>query len=261
MRRFARIAQVRALALMLIPLLVSSSVSGCAETATTPGSRKVTVFAAASLRQSFTEIGERFQAANPAAHVEFSFAGSADLLAQLTQGAAADVFAPADVTTMDTAGQANLLADPPVSIAANTLTIAVAAGNPKNIASLADLTRPGLAVVVCAPQVPCGSAAAKVQQAAGVRLDPVSEESQVTDVLQKVTSGQADAGLVYVTDVLGAGDRVTGVAFPEADTAVNVYPIAVLRQSRDLDLARRFVDFVAGADGQRILGAAGFAKP
>lgn len=261
MRLFARIAPMRVLALMLLSLLVSSSIGGCAETATTPGSRKVTVFAAASLRQSFTEIGERFQAANPATQVEFSFAGSADLLTQLTQGAAADVFAPANVATMDTAGQANLLADPPVSIAANTLTIAVAAGNPKNIASLADLTRPGLAVVVCAPQVPCGSAAAKVQQAAGVRLDPVSEESQVTDVLQKVTSGQADAGLVYVTDVIGARGGVSGVSFPEAAAAVNVYPIAVLRQSGDLDLARRFVDFVAGADGQRILSAAGFAKP
>jgi molybdate transport system substrate-binding protein len=116
-------------------------------------------------------------------------------------------------------------------------------------------------VVVCAPQVPCGSAVQKVQKATGVQLDPVSEESQVTDVLNKVTSGEADAGLVYVTDALGAGDKVTSVPFPESAEAVNTYPIAVLKQARDRVLAGKFVDLVIGEAGQKVLDAAGFAKP
>ncbi len=116
-------------------------------------------------------------------------------------------------------------------------------------------------MVVCAPQVPCGSAAEKVEKATGVQLNPVSEESQVTDVLNKVTSGQADAGLVYVTDAQGAGDKVTAVPFPESAGAVNTYPIAVLKQSKVPDLAGKFVDFVTGDAGQKVLSAAGFAKP
>ena len=143
----------------------------------------------------------------------------------------------------------------------NTLTIAVAPGNPKKIASLKDLAQPGISVVVCAPQVPCGSATQKVEQAAGVQLQTVSEESQVTDVLTKVESGEADAGLVYVTDVLGAGDKVTGVPFPEAAGAVNTYPIAVLKQSQNPELARKFADLVTGEAGQKVLAADGFAKP
>jgi molybdate transport system substrate-binding protein len=162
---------------------------------------------------------------------------------------------------MNKAAQAGLLAGDPVDFATNTLTIVVAPGNPEKITALQDLTRPGLAVVVCAPQVPCGAATQKVQQAAQVRLQPVSEESQVTDVLNKVETGQADAGLVYVTDVLAAGGRVTGVPFPESAGAVNTYPIAVLKQAKSADLARKFVELVTGETGRKILGADGFAKP
>lgn len=223
--------------------------------------RTLTVFAAASLRKSFTEIGEQFKAANPGTELEFSFAGSSDLVTQLQQGASADIFASADTRNMDKAVQSDLVAGEPINFASNTLTIVVAPGNPKHIASLRDLTRPGLSVVVCAPQVPCGSATERVARAAGIQLNPVSEETQVTDVLNKVTTGQADAGIVYVTDARTAGDQVTAVPFPESADAVNTYPIAVLKQSTHPDLARNFVDFVAGAAGRKVLTTAGFAEP
>lgn len=251
--------------LPVVGVLVLAVTSGCSShpsSAPAPSPDKtVTVFAAASLKNAFTEIGDRFKTDNPGTNVELSFAGSADLVTQLTQGAPADVFASADARNMDKVAQAGLLAGGPVTFASNTLTIAVAPGNPKKITSLKDLTQPGLAVVVCAPQVPCGAATQKVEQAAAVRLKPVSEESQVTDVLNKVETGQADAGLVYVTDVLAAGDRVTGVPFPESAGAVNTYPIAVLSQSKSADLARKFVELVTGDAGQKILSTDGFGKP
>ena len=222
---------------------------------------KIMVFAAASLKKSFTEIGERFKTENPGTSVEFNFAGSSDLVTQLTQGATADVFASADTKNMDKAAQEGLLGKGPVNFASNTLVIAVAPGNPRKITSFADLAKPDLSVVTCAPQVPCGSATQKVEQATSVTLNPVSEESSVSDVLNKVTTGQADAGLVYVTDAKGAGDKVTAVPFPESADAVNTYPIAVLKQSENPDLAANFVDLVTAEGGQEILSQAGFAKP
>jgi molybdate transport system substrate-binding protein len=244
-------------------------ISGCGTSDRAPASSsntasaggQITVFAAASLKKTFTDIGEQFKTENPGASVEFSFAGSSDLVTQLTQGAPADVYASADTKNMDKAVQAGLLAGDPVNFASNTLTIAVAPGNPKKIASFKDLTQQGLNVVVCAPQVPCGSATQKVEDATGVTLNPVSEESSVSDVLNKVTTGQADAGIVYVTDAIGAGDKVAAVAFPEAAGAVNTYPIAVLKGSKLAELARKFVDLVTGESGQKVLNAAGFAKP
>jgi molybdate transport system substrate-binding protein len=247
--------------LSLFCLLSLALISGCSSSEKPVAGGKIIVFAAASLKKSFTDIGEQFKTDNPGASVEFSFAGSSDLVTQLTQGAEADVFASADTKNMDKAAQAGLLAGDPVNFASNTLTIAVAPGNPKKIASFIDLAQPGLNVVVCAPQVPCGSATQKVEQATGVKLAPVSEESSVSDVLNKVTTGQADAGIVYVTDAIGAGDKVTAVAFPEAAGAVNTYPIAVLKGSKNSELARKFVDFVTGEAGQKVLNAAGFAKP
>jgi molybdate transport system substrate-binding protein len=238
-------------------LLVFAAGCGAAE----DSDRTLTVFAAASLKGTFTELGERFEADHAGTTVEFSFAGSSDLAAQLTQGAHADVFAAADQLNMDKAAQSGLLAGEPVTFASNTLTIAVAPGNPKAINSFRDLAKPGTAVVVCAPQVPCGSATQKVEQAAGVELEPVSEESSVTDVLNKVTSGQADAGVVYVTDAIAAGDKVTSVPFPEAAGVVNSYPIAVLEDARNPQAAKEFVDLVTGDAGQTVLGAAGFGKP
>jgi molybdate transport system substrate-binding protein len=258
--------------LAVFSVLALTLISGCGSSDKAPASSSapamtaeagghIIVFAAASLKKTFTDIGEQFKTENPGSSVEFSFAGSSDLVTQLTQGAPADVFASADTTNMDKAAQAGLLAGDPVNFASNTLTIAVAPGNPKKIASFKDLTQQGLNVVVCAPQVPCGSATQKVEQATGVTLNPVSEESSVSDVLNKVTTGQADAGVVYVTDAIGAGDKVAAVAFPEAAGAVNTYPIAALKGSKNPELTRKFVDLVTGESGQKVLNAAGFAKP
>ncbi len=255
----------RPLAALAAGVLVAA-LAGCGsarESAPPPSAEhtKIVVFAAASLKKTFTAIGDQFSKDNPGAAVEFSFAGSSDLVTQLTQGAHADVFASADTTNMDKAAKAALLTGSPVNFASNTLTIAVAPGNPKGISSFRDLTKPGLDVVVCAPQVPCGAATRKVENQTGVTLTPVSEESSVTDVLNKVTSGQADAGLVYVTDAASAGDKVTAVPFPESSGAVNTYPIAVLAQAGNASLATKFVDLVTGPSGQQILAKAGFGKP
>lgn len=222
---------------------------------------EITVFAAASLKSTFTALGTELQEQNPGTTVTFNFAGSSDLVTQLTQGAPADVFASADTNNMIKAVDAGLVAGEPVDFATNTLTIVTPPGNPKGIASFADLAKPGTTVVVCAPQVPCGSATAKVEKATGVTLAPVSEESAVTDVLGKITSGQADAGLVYLTDAKGAGDKVTAIPFPESSGAVNTYPIAALKDSANAATAQKFVDFVTGPEGQKVLSEASFAAP
>jgi molybdate transport system substrate-binding protein len=249
----------RSLPVLSVVLLVVTA--GCGSTGGPSGDKKIIVFAAASLRAAFTDIGKQFEADNPGASVEFSFGGSSDLVTQLSQGAQADVLASADTKNMDKAAQAGLLAASPVNFAANTLTIAVAPGNPKQITAFRDLTKPGTTVVVCAPQVPCGSATQKVEKTTGVDVVPVSEESSVTDVLNKVTTGQADAGLVYVTDAIAAGTKVATVPFPEAAGATNTYPIAELKQSQNPELATKFIDLVIGEAGQKTLTAAGFTKP
>ena len=227
--------------------------------ASAPGATgTLTVFAAASLKATFTEIGQTFQEQNPGATVTFNFAGSSDLVTQLTSGAPADVFAAADQKNMTKAVDGGVIDGTPVNFASNTLTIVTRPGNPKGVTGFADLATPDLQVVVCAPQVPCGSATQKVEQNTGVTLTPVSEESSVTDVLNKVQTGQADAGLVYVTDATGAGDKVTAVPFPEASAVVNVYPIAPVKGGAQPELASTFIDLVTGPDGQRILQDAGF---
>ncbi|WP_081660056.1 molybdate ABC transporter substrate-binding protein [Mycolicibacterium iranicum] len=237
--------------------------TGCSlsESDSNTGDSGVTVFAAASLKSTFTELGAQFEEDNPGTTVSFNFAGSSDLVSQLSQGAPADVFASADTANMAKAVEAGLVSGEPVDFAANTLVIVTPPGNPRGIASFADLARSDSQVVVCAPQVPCGSATEKVERATGVTLTPVSEESAVTDVLGKITSGQADAGLVYVTDASGAGDKVTVVPFPESSSAINTYPIAVLRGAADSTAAAKFVGLVTGSRGREVLSAAGFAAP
>ncbi len=217
------------------------------------------VFAAASLTKTFTALSGAFTGASSEAAIELSFAGSADLLTQLTQGAEADVLATADTPTMAKADRAGLLAGPAVPFATNRLTIAVAPGNPKAIKSFRDLSR--VTAVVCATQVPCGSALSRLQTQTGVRLRPVSEESSVSDVLNKVTSGQADAGLVYVTDTRAAGGKADEVDFPESADAVNTYQVAVLKNARNPEQANRFVDLVTGPAGRQVLADAGFGAP
>ncbi|MEO6606547.1 MAG: molybdate ABC transporter substrate-binding protein [Aeromicrobium sp.] len=221
----------------------------------------LTVFAAASLKGTFTELGRQFEVENEGVTVKFNFAGSSDLVAQIQQGAPADVFASADTENMDIAMTANLLDGRSENFATNTLEIATPAGNPAKVDSLDDLAAPGIKVVLCAEQVPCGSAAQKVQETASVDIKPVSEEQSVTDVLGKVISGEADAGLVYVTDVEAAGDKVHGVEFPESGDVVNTYPIATLKGATGDGLAELFISFVTSREGQTVLAAAGFGKP
>jgi len=190
--------------------------------------------------------------------VVLTFAGSSDLATQISEGAPADVFASADTRTMARLQDDGRLAGDPVDFASNILELAVPPDNPADIASLADAARPGVKTVVCAQQVPCGAATAQVEELSGVHLSPVSEEASVTDVLGKITSGQADAGLVYATDVQRAGEAVLGIGVPEAADVVNTYPIAFLTDAADPDAARSFVDFVAGPEARVVLEAAGF---
>lgn len=248
--------------------LVACSGDPAPDAAETPGASgasldgSLTVFAAASLTDTFTELAESFESENPGVEIELTFAGSSSLVTQITEGAPADVFASANEANMTKLTDEGLIApDAPVTFATNVLTIAVPPGNPAGVTSLADLTNPDISTVICAPQVPCGAATTTVADAAGVDIPAVSEESSVTDVLGKVTSGQADAGLVYVTDVFGAGDAVEGIEFAESDNAVNVYPIAPVDGTDEVELADAFIEYVTGEVGTEVLGAAGFGSP
>ena len=218
----------------------------------------LTVYAAASLTAAFEQIGEDFEGDHDGMTVEFNFAGSSDLVAQIQEGAPADVFASADEANMEKLTAEDLQGADPQNFASNTLEIAVPPGNPAGIETFQDLGEDGLNLVICAPEVPCGAASQAVAEAAGVELNPVSEEQSVTDVIAKVSSGEADAGLVYVTDVIAAGDDVEGIEFPESSDIVNVYPIAPLADSENADLAQEFVNLVLGESGQSILQEAGF---
>jgi molybdate transport system substrate-binding protein len=253
-----------------LPLALVTNLTGCSSKSpsalqsSSPGehtAESIVVFAAASLEPAFTRIAGHFNTDNPDAGVDFNFAGSSELATQLTHGAAADVFAPADREQMDIVTKAGLTAGNPVNFASNTLVIVTRRGDPKQIKSFADLAKPGLKVVVCQQPVPCGAATERIEGKTGVRLNPVSEEPDVSDVLTKVTSGEADAGLVYLTDALNADDKVTTVKFPESAGAVNIYPITALTRARQPALARKFVDLVTGQTGQTVLDQAGFARP
>ena len=254
------------LATLAVGILLATA--GCSAPAPAPAlsatptkdslSGSITVFAAASLTKTFGELATKFETAHPGVTVTTSFAGSADLVAQITAGAPADVFASADTKNM---AKVSTLVGAPVNFATNELEIAVPPGNPAKIATFADLARPGVKTVVCAPAVPCGAATVAIETSTGVKLTPVSEENAVTDVLGKVSSGEADAGLVYVTDVKGAGSRVTGIRFSESSKAVNTYPIATITASRNSRIATAFVHYVTGTVGRAVLAAAGFGAP
>jgi len=251
----------------LMPLLVVVSMAACGAPATSgcasancgvlPSPTSLTVFAAASLQPAFDSIGQRLKAQQNIT-VTFSYAGSQTLSAQLGQGAPADVFASADTAHMTQVSDAGLVAEGwPRTFAHNRLEIAVERGNPKGIHSLADLSRSGLVVVLADPSVPAGKYAAQVLAAAHVTVHAASLEPQVTGVLSKVALGEADAGIVYVSDVVTSG-KVDGVAIPDDQNVSADYPIAVLKSATDADAATRFADFVISADGQTILKAAGF---
>lgn len=218
--------------------------------------RTLTVFAAASLQPPFDRIGHALQIQQSIA-VTFNYAGTQTLTTQLTQGAQADVFASADTAHMKTVQDAGLVDGSPQTFAHNRLEIAVAKGNPKHIESLADLGRSGLVVVLADPSVPAGKYAQQALARAGVTVKPASLELQVTAVLNKVALGEADAGIVYVSDVVTSG-KVDGVAIPDSQNVIADYPVAVLAASHDIGAARSFVSYVMSAEGQAILKQAGF---
>src|SRR5438445_11110899 len=216
----------------------------------------LTVFAAASLQPAFDKIGAQLLTTNNVA-TTFSYAGTQTLATQLTQGAPADVFASADVAHMTTVQSAGLLHSHSVLFAHNRLEIAVARGNPKHVRSLADLARSGLVVVLADPSVPAGKYAAQALKTAGVTVKPASLEQQVTGVLSQVAFGEADAGIVYVSDII-TSRQVDGVAIPHDQNVDPEYQLAVLNTRHNQAAAKAFVDFVLSADGQSLLKAAGF---
>jgi len=221
----------------------------------------VTVFAAASLTESFTRIGKDFEAANPGTKVTFNFAGSSALATQINQGAPADVFASAAPANMKTVTDAGNGEGTPTTFVRNQLVIAVANGNPKNIRGLSDLAKPDVKVALCAEQVPCGAAAKKVLSAAGVSLTPVTLEQDVKAALSKVKLGEVDAALVYRTDAKAAASDVDAVEFPESSSAINEYPIVALKNAPNRAGARAFINSVLSDKGKAVLTQAGFQTP
>ncbi len=221
----------------------------------------VTVFAAASLTDSFSRLGEEFMAANPDVTVVFSFAGSSALATQIAQGAPADVFAAASPATMQTVVDSPGTDGAPAVFVTNTLQIAVPPGNPGRVTGLVDLADEARTIALCAVEVPCGAASQTVFQAAGLTPAPDTLEQDVRAALSKVRLGEVDAALVYRTDVVAAGDAVVGIDVPEAAQAVNDYPIAVIRTAPHAAAARAFVDHVLSEQGQQVLTDAGFVSP
>lgn len=238
----------------LIPVLPLAACGGGGGDQTT-----ITVLAASSLTGTFTELGHEFEAQHPGVTVKFAFDSSATLAQQATQGAPADVLATADTTTMDSAKAAQ--ASTPKAFASNVMVLATPASNPGHVTSFADLDKPSVKFVVCVPTAPCGKVAQALLEQDHVTGKPVSEEVDVKSVLAKLTEGEADAGIVYTTDAVAAGDQVTAVPIPGSAQQVTTYPIVTLKQSDHADLAQAFVDLVTGSAGQKTLQKAGFGKP
>lgn len=252
-------------AVIAFGLVASLAFGACATSSSTaldtPLGGELTVFAAASLTDAFQAIGKELTRTNPGARIAFNFGSSSTLATQIANGAPADLFASADETNMQKVVDADLTVGPPQTFASNKLAIAVSPGNPKKIAGLADLARPDVVLVLAAPTVPAGKYALEAFAKAGVSPRPASQEIDVRAVLNKVGLGEADAGIVYVTDVRSAAGRVVGVDVPEQQQVIARYPIAVVKNTSNKALASRFIEYVASPDGQKILSDLGFAKP
>lgn len=267
MRRTALTLTALAAAGLLLSGCGSSGTAGGASTTSAAAgssspalSGTVNVFAAASLKESFTRLGRQFEVAHPGTRIVFNFGPSSGLASQITTGAPADVYASASTTTMKRVvdgGQATS----PKDFASNQLEIAVPVSNPAGITALADLAKPGVKVAVCQAAVPCGASAATVFSNAGLTVTPATLEVDVKAVLTKVTLGEVDAGLVYVTDVRAAGAKVKGIQIPADLNASTRYPIATLTKAPNKATAQAFTDYVLSADGISVLAAAGFGKP
>jgi molybdate transport system substrate-binding protein len=232
----------------------TTSSSAAAQTGT------ITVFAAASLKETFTQLGKQFEAAHPGDTVKFSFGASSTLATQITSGAPADVFASASTKNMDqvvTAGDAAS----PQNFAKNIMEIAVPPSNPAHVTSVANLASSSVKVALCQPQVPCGVVAGEVFENAKITVKPVTLQPDVKSVLTQVELGNVDAGVVYVTDVMAAGAKVKGITIPAADNASTVYPIATISNSKYQSIAQAFVAYVLSSAGRQVLTVAGFEQP
>ena len=234
----------------------SSSASSSASSST----GAITVFAAASLMGTFTQLGKQFDTAHPGDTVKFSFGPSSGLAAQITSGAPADVFASASPKNMDEVVKAGDAASPQ-DFAKNTMEVAVPPNNPGKVTSVNDLAKSSVKVALCQPQVPCGVVAAEVFKNASITVKPVTLQPDVKSVLTQVETGNVDAGMVYVTDVMAAGTKVKGVTIPASDNASTLYPIATISSSKHKSEAQAFVAYVLSPAGQQVLTAAGFQKP
>ncbi|HVE76855.1 MAG TPA: molybdate ABC transporter substrate-binding protein [Actinomycetota bacterium] len=217
----------------------------------------LSIFAAVSLTEAFEEIGKAYEKKNPGAKVSFNFAGSSSLASQLEQGAKADIFASADEVTMQSLNEKGLISDRPRVFAKNTMQILVAKGNPKNIKTVTDLARKDLVVVLADPAVPAGRYAQEVLNKASVKVTPKSLELDVRAVVAKIDLGEADAGIVYTTDIKSSS-KVAGVKIPLEHNVQARYPIAVLKTSLDIKGSEKFVGYLLSVNGQAILKKHGF---
>ncbi len=254
-------SRIRVAAALAVAALVLAACGGSDDNTSSGGSSaspaEIKVFAAASLTAAFTKIGEDFTAAN-GTKVTLNFAGSQALATQIQQAAPADVFASADITNMD---KVKDLVGPPQIFASNQLQIVVEKGNPKGVKGLDDLANPDLKVVLAAPDVPVGKYSQQALEKAGVTVKPVSQEQDVKAVVSKVSLGEADAGIVYTTDVTAGADKVEGVDIPEDQNVVATYPIATVKASKAPDQAQAFMDYVLSDQGQQVLKSYGFGPP
>jgi molybdate transport system substrate-binding protein len=252
-------SRIRLAAAMAVAAL---ALAACGDGTTSGGSsgsaNEIKVFAAASLTAAFTELGQQYTSANGGTKVSFNFAGSQALATQIQQAAPADVFASADTTNMD---KVKDLVGTPQNFASNLLQIVVEKGNPKGVKTLDDLANPDLKVVLAAPDVPAGKYAAEALNTAKVTVKPVSEEDNVKAVMTKVSLGEADAGIVYVTDVTAGGDKVQGVDIPKDQNVTATYPIASVKAGKAQDKAQAFMDLVLSDQGQQVLKQYGFLPP
>ncbi|MGK8523668.1 molybdate ABC transporter substrate-binding protein [Nocardia asteroides] len=257
---------IRSLSVVAAAGVTAMALTGCGSGEPAPAEPgriggTVTVFAAASLTETFTELGHRFETAHPGVNVVYSFGASSALAEQIAQGAPADVFASAAPKNMQQVVDKGEVTAVPATFVRNRLEIAVPRGNPGGIAGLADFGRAELKIALCAEQVPCGAAAATVFRVAGVDPRPDTREADVKAALTKVKLGEVDAALVYRTDVRAAGAQVQGIAFPEAGKAINDYPVAPLAHAPNPVAAAAFVEFVRSDQARAVFAEAGFDAP
>lgn len=229
------------------------ALSGCGQANDT-----ITISAASSLTEVMTEISAQFEAAHPGTSVKFNFGGSPQLVEQLANGAPTDVLATASPATMQKAVDADLV-QTPFDFATNSMAIALPPDNPANVTGLADLAKPGVKTAVCAPEVPCGAAARALFEKNAVAVHPNTLELDVKSVAAKVTSGEVDAGIVYVTDVKAAGSKMSSVSIPSEMNVTTTYPVAVVKDGAHIELAQQFVEFVLAS--QATFATYGFAPP